>query len=124
MAFASFDLNQGAPVRLAHSFLRDNRPILTSKRRPLMDTLTRRSELGPSVVPFEKNARVADDLAVARQRMRHLAPWNVTPLPVMHSVTGKPTERLSPAQRERATQLALQILAIQMDHTAHQGALH
>ena len=65
----------------------------------------------------------ADDLRIARQRMRHLASWNVEPLPVMHSVDGTPTAPPSKEARERGRQLALQILAVQMWHASAMSAL-
>ena len=68
-------------------------------------------------------AAAADDLRIARQRMRHLASWNVEPLPVMHSVDGTPTAPPSKEARERGRQLALQILAVQMWHASAMSAL-
>ena len=46
-------------------------------------------------------AAPADDLVVARRRMRHLAPWDIKPLPMMHAVAGLSDEPLLPEQRER-----------------------
>ncbi len=79
-----------------------------------------------AVIPFPtRSARaIADDLSVARRRMRHLAPWHVEPLPMMHSVIGKPAEQLSTERREHSEQVALQVLAIQMWLTNAQSAMH
>jgi len=65
----------------------------------------------------------ADDIKIARQRMRHLAPWNVEPLPLMHSVAGTPIAPPSKEARERGRRLALQILAVQMWHAGAMSAL-
>ena len=46
-------------------------------------------------------AAPSDDLVVARRRMRHLAPWDIKPLPMMHAVAGLSDEPLLPEQRER-----------------------
>lgn len=71
----------------------------------------------------EPRTASADDIKVARQRMRHLAPWNVEPLPVMHSVAGTPPEPPSREARERGRELALQVLAVHMWHAAATSAL-
>jgi len=65
----------------------------------------------------------ADDIAIARQRMRNLAPWNVAPLPAMHAAGGTPDMPLTPAEHERNEQLALAVLAVQMWHANALGAL-
>lgn len=90
-----------------------------------MSTILRRSRARLRAVPRDPEAPVppADDIKVARQRMRHLAPWNVEPLPVMHSVAGVPTAPLSKEARERGRRLALQVLAVQMWHAAATSAL-
>jgi len=72
---------------------------------------------------FGSPALPVDDIEIARQRMRHLAPWNVEPLPLMHSVDGTPPPPPSAEARERRRQLALQILAVQMWHAAATSAL-
>jgi hypothetical protein len=64
-----------------------------------------------------------DDITIARQRMRNLAPWNVMPLPAMHTAGGTPDIPLTPAERERNEQLALAVLAVQMWHANALGAL-
>lgn len=84
------------------------------RRRPRLRAVPRDSESPPSRV---------DDIKIARQRMRHLTPWNVEPLPVMHSVAGVPTEPLSKEARERGRRLALQVLAVHMWHAAATSAL-
>jgi len=63
------------------------------------------------------------DLRIARQRMRHLVPWNVEPLPLMHSVVGTPNEPRTLAQRDRTEHLAIQVLAVQMWQAAATSAL-
>jgi hypothetical protein len=90
-----------------------------------MNTAMRRSRPHPSVIPFVARpiAASADDLAIARQRMRHLVPWRVEPLPMMHSVVGTPAERPPPEERERSEHLALQVLAVQMWQAAAMSAL-
>ena len=90
-----------------------------------MNTILRRSRARLSAVPRDPETPIspADDIKIARQRMRHLAPWNVEPLPVIHSVAGAPTEPLSQEARERGRRLALQILAVQMWHAATTSAL-
>lgn len=89
-----------------------------------MNTAPRRTRTRLRVVPFKPNfAAVADDLKIARQRLRHLAPWNVEPLPMMHSVVGTPDAPLTPEQRERSEQLALRVLAVQMWQAAARSAL-
>jgi hypothetical protein len=65
----------------------------------------------------------ADELKIARQRMRHLTPWNVKPLPPMHSNSATPPEPLSDEARERLRQLALRVLAVQMWHAIARSAL-
>ncbi|MGH6974241.1 MAG: hypothetical protein ACRED6_06405 [Stellaceae bacterium] len=65
----------------------------------------------------------ADDIVVARRRMRHLAPWDIKPLPVMHSVAGASDESRSPEQRERTKEIALQVLAVHMWQAAAKTAL-
>lgn len=64
---------------------------------------------------------VADDLVVARRRMRHLAPWDIEPLPVMHSVAGASDE--PPPQNERSKELGLHLLAVHMWQAAAKTAL-
>lgn len=65
---------------------------------------------------------VADDLVVARRRMRHLAPWDIEPLPVMHSVAGA-SDELPPRQPERSKELGLHLLAVHMWQAAAKTAL-
>jgi hypothetical protein len=89
-----------------------------------MESLPRRSQHRPKVVPFTRRTAAADDLAIARRRMRHLAPWHVEPLPAMHSVIGGPGEPLSVDQREHDRELGLQMLAIHMWLASAQSAMH
>lgn len=72
---------------------------------------------------FRSPALRADDIEIARHRMRHLAPWNVEPLPLMHSVDGTPLPPPNAEMRERRRRLALQILAVQMWHAKATSAL-
>ena len=90
-----------------------------------MSTILRRSRARLRAVPRDPDAPAspADDIKIARQRMRHLVPWNVEPLPVMHSVAGAPIEPLSDEARERGRRLALQVLAVHMWHAAATSAL-
>ena len=90
-----------------------------------MNTMLRRSRPRLRAVPrdLESLPSPADDIKIARQRMRHLAPWNVAPLPVMHSVAGAPTAPLSKEARERGRRLALQVLAVHMWHAGATSAL-
>lgn len=90
-----------------------------------MNTVARHPRTRLSAVPrnIEPTDSRVDEIKIARRRMRHLAPWNVKPLPVMHSVSGTPGEPLSAAARERSRRLALQILAVQMWHVRARSAL-
>lgn len=80
-----------------------------------------RLDIGPS--DDKPSAAPADDIVVARRRMRHLVPWDIKPLPVMHSVAGASDESLSPEQRERTKEIALQVLAVHMWQAAAKTAL-
>ena len=66
-----------------------------------------RSDGGSAVAP-------ADDLVVARRRMRHLMSLDIRPLPLMHSVAAASEESAPPEQRERTKELALYVLAVHM----------
>lgn len=90
-----------------------------------MDAVVRRSHTRFGVVSrnLEPTDSCIDEIKIARRRMRHLAPWNVKPLPVMHSVFGTPGEPLSAAARERSRRVALQVLAVQMWHVRSKSAL-
>jgi hypothetical protein len=67
------------------------------------------------VVPLRDTAgAMADDLKLARRRMRHLAPWHVEPLPAMHFAIGNPSESRTSEERERSEHVALRVLAVQM----------
>lgn len=65
----------------------------------------------------------ADDIVVARRRMRHLAPWDIKPLPVMHSATGSSDGLPPPQQNERTKERGLQLLAVHMWQAAAKTAL-
>jgi len=90
-----------------------------------MNTVLRRSRVRLRAVPQDIALPVppVDDIKIARQRMRHLAPWNVEPLPLMHSVAGTPAPPLSKEARERGHKLALRVLAVQMWHASATSAL-
>ncbi len=70
---------------------------------------------GPSAAP-------ADGVKAVRRRMRHLAPWNVKPLPAMHSASGAAGEPMSATAHERSRRLAMRVLAVQLWHTTATGA--
>lgn len=91
-----------------------------------MTRATHRSRLQQNIVQLKADATAtaANDLDVAQLRLRHLAPWNVAPVPMMHSVSGVPEEPLTSEQRERSGQIALRVLAIQMHEAATKSALH
>jgi len=65
-----------------------------------------------------------DDLEIACRRMRHLAPWNVRPIPMMHSVVGNPERPITTGQRERSKRLAMKVLAVQISQAGATSALH
>ena len=65
----------------------------------------------------------ADDLVVARRRMRHLAPWDIKPLPMMHAAAGPSDESPPPEQHEHPTVLGLYLLAVHMWQAAAKTAL-
>ncbi|MDE2166848.1 MAG: hypothetical protein KGJ66_11000 [Alphaproteobacteria bacterium] len=90
-----------------------------------MNSILRRSRTRLRAVSRDPEASLSpvDDIKIAHQRMRHLAPWNVEPLPVMHSVAGAPIEPMSKEARERGHRLALQVLAVHMWHAAATSAL-
>lgn len=64
----------------------------------------------------------ADDIVVARRRMRHLAPLDIRPLPVMHSAMPSSDEP-PPQQHERTKELGLHLLAVHMWQAAAKTAL-
>lgn len=64
-----------------------------------------------------------DDFAIARERMRHLIPWQVQPLPVMHAAGGKVEMPPTPATRERYDRLGKLVWAVQIWNTGNYGAL-
>jgi len=71
-----------------------------------------------------REAIVPDDLEIACRRMRHLAPWNVRPIPMMHSVAGEPERPITTGQRERSKRLAMKVLAVQISQAGATSALH
>ena len=85
----------------------------------------RRSRLEARVVPFERTptAGIAGELKIARQRMRHLAPWNVKPVPMMHSAGSKAADAPAVKPSERTRKIALKVLAIHMSQAAMKGGL-
>jgi len=66
--------------------------------------------------------KAADDIVVARRRMWHLAPWDIKPLPIMHSVAGSPGESPPPGG-ERGRELKFHLLAVHMSEAAPKTAL-
>lgn len=68
-------------------------------------------------------AAPADDLVVVRRRLRHLAPLDIKPLPMMHAVAGRSDEPPLPEHSERNREIALYVLAIQMWLAAAKTAL-
>ena len=72
------------------------------------------------------DAPLADALVVeletARRRMRHLAPWHVTPVP-MQAVTRAVHAAKSSGTSEERRRLALQVLAVQMVQATSTSAL-
>jgi len=90
-----------------------------------MTTTSRRYRARLRAVPTDlEGASAIDDIKIARQRMRHLAPWNVEPLPVMHFAgAATAAEPVSDEVRARGRRLALQVLAVQMWHTSARSAL-
>ena len=91
-----------------------------------METPVSVDRLRPVALPSNGKPAIppADDLVVARHRMRNLAPWDIKPLPMMHSVAGASDESPLPReQRERTRQLGLQLLAVHMWQAAAKTAL-
>ncbi len=90
-----------------------------------MSAAAHRARVRLSAVPSPPkcDSSYADDMKIARRRMRHLAPWNVEPVPAMHAATGKPADPLNLSVRERSRRLALQVLAIHIWHAAARSAL-
>ncbi|HEV2162224.1 MAG TPA: hypothetical protein VGR52_08345 [Stellaceae bacterium] len=75
------------------------------------------------IVDRNAAAAPADDIVVARRRMRHLAPWDIKPLPVMHSAMGSSDGLSPPQQNERTKERGLQLLAVHMWQAAAKTAL-
>jgi len=73
------------------------------------------------------NASLGDALVVeletARRRMRHLAPWHVTPVPMQATTGAARGAKPSGAGEERRRRVALQVLALQMAQARSTGAL-
>ncbi|MDE2166541.1 MAG: hypothetical protein KGJ66_09420 [Alphaproteobacteria bacterium] len=90
-----------------------------------MDMPVSVDRLPPDVHPADGKpaAALADDLVVVRRRLRHLAPLDIRPLPMMHAVVGASADAPPPAQRERTQELALHLLAIHMWQAAARSAL-
>ena len=69
---------------------------------------------------------IEDEFKAARQRMRHLTPWNVRPVPVMHFAVNnfsKPGAPITPEQRRRNERLALKVLAVHISEAVAKSAL-
>jgi hypothetical protein len=76
-------------------------------------------------VPAPRESAAVDDIWIARKRMRHLLPWNVKPLPVMHFAASS-TAVAKPRSEEstrRVRHLAMQVLAVQMWHASARSLL-
>jgi hypothetical protein len=66
----------------------------------------------------------ADEMAVARRRMKHLEPWRITPVPAVHvAQRTKAAAPLSDHAKARYKLLALNVLALQMAATPPGPAL-
>lgn len=67
-----------------------------------------------------------NEFKVAGQRMRHLAPWNVKPVPAMHFAVARvstPRVSITSQQRERCERLAYKVLAVHMHEAVAKSAL-
>ena len=64
-----------------------------------------------------------DELETARRRMRHLAPWHVTPVPVQSATGAIRAAKSGGIGEERRRRLAFQVLAVQMAQAQSSGAL-
>jgi hypothetical protein len=61
----------------------------------------------------------ADEMTVARRRMKHLAPWRIEPVPAVHvAARSHPAAPLSGESKERYRRVALNVLAMQMAEAA------
>ena len=66
---------------------------------------------------------LVDELETARRRMRHLAPWHVTPVPMYSSTGAVRAAKSGGTGEERRRRLALQVLAVQMAQARSTSAL-
>jgi hypothetical protein len=61
----------------------------------------------------------ADEMTVARRRMKHLAPWRIEPVPAVHvAARSRPWAPLTGESKERYRRVALNVLAMQMAEAA------
>jgi hypothetical protein len=61
----------------------------------------------------------ADEITVARRRMKHLAPWRIEPVPAVHvAARSAAAPPLSDESKERYRRVALNVLAMQMAEAA------
>jgi hypothetical protein len=61
----------------------------------------------------------ADEMTVARRRMKHLAPWRIEPIPAVHVAARSPAAApLTGESKERYRRVALNVLAMQMAEAA------
>lgn len=90
-----------------------------------MDASTSRSNPRLHILPAKQtdSAPIVDELKVARRRMRHLAPWNVKPVPMMHLAHSQSSEPTVSYPTERTKQVALKVLAVHMSQAAATGHL-
>jgi hypothetical protein len=73
---------------------------------------------------IEQCSELSDDLAIVRRRMRHLVRFNIEPKPLLHHVERGVRSALAGGGTNGSTeQLAWQVLAVQMGHTALASAL-
>jgi hypothetical protein len=65
----------------------------------------------------------ADELEIARRRMKHLTPWHVRPMPMYRGTRAGQVVRVGGASEERCHRLALQVRAVQMAQALPKSAL-
>jgi hypothetical protein len=61
----------------------------------------------------------ADEMTIARRRMKHLAPWRIEPVPAVRvAARSRAAAPLTGESKERCRRVALNVLAMQMAETA------
>jgi hypothetical protein len=91
---------------------------MTSATRRVGADLSATSTLSP----LEQSAR-RDYLGIAGQRVRHLARWNVQPVPMIQAAPAGADNPTSAAEKERCKRLALKVLGLHMDYAQPTSAL-